>query len=280
MTPDLLRDLRRFEGLALRRQLLDLGHSPGAIARSISRGLARSPRRGWLCTPDAPIAAVRAVELGGKLGGASALETYGIWVDAGPVLIATPPSASRLPAVAVDERRIWVAERFPDRHGPQWRVSPRDALLQHAGAADRASLVASLDSALHSRKLTGPELTSLVSALPRSLRGIREQLDSRAMSGTESKLRLACVAAGLTVELQASINNVGFVDLLVEGWLIVEVDSRKFHDGPTDQHRDRVRDGNAVLGGYGHLRFNYPLVQFDLEWCVDVILTRLRSGRP
>lgn len=98
------------------------------------------------------------------------------------------------------------------------------------------------------------------------------------MSGTESKLRLACAAAGLSVELQASIAAVGQVDLLINGWLIVEVDSKRFHDGPTEQHRDRVRDGNAVLGNYGHLRFNYALVQYDLDWCVQVIVARLRQA--
>ena len=100
------------------------------------------------------------------------------------------------------------------------------------------------------------------------------------MSGTESKLRMACVAAGLRVEPQASIHRVGFVDLLIDDWLIVEVDSRKFHDQPTSQHRDRVRDGNAVLGSFGNLRFDYQLVQFELDWCVEVILARLRTGRP
>ena len=100
------------------------------------------------------------------------------------------------------------------------------------------------------------------------------------MSGTESKLRVACVSAGLCVESQASIDRVGFVDLLIDDWLIVEVDSRQFHDELIHQHRDRVRDGNAVLGNFGNLRFDYQLVQFELDWCVEVILARLKTGRP
>ncbi len=100
------------------------------------------------------------------------------------------------------------------------------------------------------------------------------------MSGTETKLRITCVQAGLRVDIQASIERVGFVDLLVDGWLVVEVDSHKHHDEPIQQHKDRVRDGNATLGGYGHLRFDYALVQFELAWCMEVIFARLASGRP
>jgi very-short-patch-repair endonuclease len=170
-------------------------------------------------------------------------------------------------------------DRFPDGSARPWRVSVRDALLQHATMVDRPSLIASIDSALNTRRMTTSELGALIQSLPKRLRGIKREVDGRSMSGTESKLRIACISIGLRVELQASIANVGFVDLLIDGWLIVEVDSRQFHDVPIQQHAGRVRDGNAVLGSFGHLRFDYQLVQFDIEWCLDVILARLKSGR-
>ena len=159
-------------------------------------------------------------------------------------------------------------------------MSVIDALLQHASVVDRPSLIASADSAIHKRQISALEFRLLVDALPEHLRGIGRQVDGRSMSGTESKLRVACVSAGLLVEPQASIVHVGFVDLLVDDWLIVEVDSREFHDGATQQHTDKVRDGNAVLGSFGTLRFDYQQVQFELEWCIEVILARLKSGRP
>jgi very-short-patch-repair endonuclease len=99
------------------------------------------------------------------------------------------------------------------------------------------------------------------------------------MSGPETKLRLACLRAGLDVDIQVAVPGVGFVDLLVEGWLTVEVDSHKFHDEPIQQHKDKVRDDNAILGGFGHLRFDYPLVQYELAWCLDVIRAELSSGQ-
>jgi len=277
---DIVRDLARFDYLARRVQLLQLGHSPGAIRRGVSAGSILSPRRGWLCTSDAPTDASRAVQLGGRLGGSSALRSYGVWADETDLIVATPSNASRLPALNRGERRVWLDDRFPQISDRQWRVSVLDALLQHASLVDRPSLVASVDSALNSRQLTPASFAKLIETLPAHLRRIRHDVDGRSMSGTESKLRLACIAAGLRVELQASIDRVGLVDLLVDGWLIVEVDSRQFHDEQIAQHRDRVRDGNAVLGNYGNLRFDYQLVQFELDWCIEVILVRLKSGRP
>lgn len=272
--------MNRFGGLARRSRLRELGASTRAVSLAVERGVLLVPRRGWVCTPAAPPEAVRAIELGGLLGGASALRSHGIWADGTELVVATAPTASRLPPVAANERRVWMNPRFAISSARPWRVSVLDALLQHATVADRPSLVASVDSALNTRRMTKSDFGLLLAALPQHLRGIRREVDGRSMSGTETKLRLACVAVGLRVELQASVANVGFVDLLIDGWLIVEVDSHQFHDAPTYQHNDRIRDGNAVLGGFGNLRFDYQMVQFELDWCIHVILARLKSGQP
>jgi very-short-patch-repair endonuclease len=277
---DILRDMTRFGGIARRSQLVALGASASSIQSLIRERRLSVPRRGWVNSSDAPAQAMRAIELGGIVGGRSALQIHGIWADGEGLVVATPQTASRLPPLAYGETRLWVRSRFPDGTDRLWRASVLDALLQHASMVDRQSLIASVDSALHHRRLSNAGLGQLIAALPEHLRGIRPQLDSRSMSGTESKLRLACIAAGLKVEPQAAINRVGFVDLLIDDWLIVEVDSRQFHDEAVHQHRDRIRDGNAILGSFGNLRFDYQLVQFEPDWCVEVILARLKSGRP
>ena len=280
MRRDIVADVNRFGGLALRSRLRELGATTRTVSLAVERGALRIPRRGWVCTASAPPDAVRAVQLGGILGGSSALRSYGIWVDGTGLVIATARTASRLPPLAANERRIWMNARFPIPAGRPWRVSVVDALLQHATVVDRPSLIASVDSAVHTHRMSPPELGRLIEALPERLHGIRREVDGRSMSGTETKLRLGCVEAGLRVELQASIAKVGFVDLLIDGWLIVEVDSHEFHDTPINQHHDRVRDGNAVLGSFGQLRFDYVLVQSHLDWCIQVILARLQDGPP
>ena len=170
------------------------------------------------------------------------------------LVVATSPTASRLPQARPGERRVWIRQRFPDGSARRWRVSALDALLQHASIVDRPTLIASVDSALYHHRLSASGLALLIDALPERLRGIQRDVDGRSMSGTEWKLRVACVSAGLRVEPRASIARVGLVDLLVDGWPIVEVDSREFHDGPTQQHTDKARD--------------------------EVILARLKPGRP
>jgi hypothetical protein len=185
---DILRDLDRFGGLARRSQLVSLGATTTSIRRAIVAGRVAVPRRGWISSASAPTPAVRALELGGILGGYSALQTYGVWSDGNGLVVATRPNASRLLPMSVGERRVWAITRFPNRGDRQWRVSLLDALLQNAGMVDRPSLVASIDSALHERPLSPAGLDLLIDALPRHLRGVRRQLDSQSMSGTESKL--------------------------------------------------------------------------------------------
>jgi hypothetical protein len=111
--------------------------------------------------------------------------------------------------------------------------------------------------------------------MPRNL-----ALDGNAMSGTETHMRLALVRAGYRVESQVFIASVGWVDLLVDGWYIVELDSRKFHDGVEQQTVDRLRDGNSGIAGYGHDRFMWSQVRHEMDWCLAVVAAGMRDGRP
>jgi very-short-patch-repair endonuclease len=280
MSRDLDEDMVRAKGLTTRRQLTALGHSRRSLLQAAAAGRLTVPRRGWIADTSAPPDALLAVMLGGQLGGASALESFGIWNDGGELVISCAPTASRLPSLGPNQRRLWIRRAFVEPSQLPWRVSVRDALLQHAMVSDRSSLIASIDSALYTRMLRPTQLADLVDALPARLKSVAREIDARSMSGTETKMRLACVAAGLRVDIQVTIPGVGTVDLLIDEWLIVEVDSRKHHDEPIQQHKDRVRDGNSVLGRFGHVRVDYLLVQHELSWCMDVIFARLAEGRP
>jgi very-short-patch-repair endonuclease len=63
---------------------------------------------------------------------------------------------------------------------------------------------------------------------------------------TISSLRLRSL--GFDVEPQVYINGVGFVDLLVEGRVIVELDGRQHRDDSAQYTKDRRRDRVAQLG--------------------------------
>jgi hypothetical protein len=205
----------------------------------------------------------------------------GIWVDDPAGLVVwTRPTASRLPPLDPAESRSYLAEAFPETSVHRWRVSVRDAILQHSRVAGRAEMVAVLDSALHRGLLTPGQLDEVLAAIPRRARPASSDLDAASMSGTESHLRFALRGRGYAVVTQASIARVGDVDLLVDGWFIVECDSRQFHGTVTDQNKDRRRDGNAALQRFGTARFTWEQVTFDLDWCVAVVEAGLRRGRP
>lgn len=209
------------------------------------------------------------------------MASHGIWIDEDAGLtVAYPSTASRLPALAATERRLWVDDTFPAITEKRWRVSVMDALLQLAHGVPRDSLIASIDSAIQLRRITREELRMLLEALPRRLHGIEREIDGLAMAGTETHMRLALRRAGYQVRSQVRLPGIGIVDLLVDDWLIVELDSRKYHGGADNQLRDRVRDGNAVITSYGHERFLWEQVRESMDWCLDVVEHRLRDGRP
>ncbi|GAB2453241.1 hypothetical protein GCM10027029_12950 [Conyzicola lurida] len=93
-------------------------------------------------------------------------------------------------------------------------------------------------------------------------------------------MRLALVRAGYRVETQVYVEGVGQVDILIDGWYILELDSKEFHDGTPQQTTDRRRDGNSVIAGYGHDRFMWSQVRYDMDWCLAVVAARISDGRP
>ena len=275
------RDLAAAGGLVRRAQLLSRGHSAASIRAAVQDKRLSVPRRGWLAADSADPMGLRAVMLGGQLGGDAALASWGIWVDSARGLTVTcSPNSSRLPEIAGSERRLWAVPRFPEVSPKAWRVSVRDALLQYATFASRDELIASLDSALNSRVLRRSELTELIAALPRRLRSVASEIDGTAMSGNETRFRLAARRAGFRVATQVTIPGVGIVDNLIDDWLIVEIDSKLYHGGEDNQFRDRTRDGNAVLRRYGHERFSPAQVQRQIDWCLAVVEARLAEGPP
>ncbi|KRB36683.1 DUF559 domain-containing protein [Microbacterium sp. Root180] len=130
-----------------------------------------------------------------------------------------------------------------------------------------------LDSALHLGHLHADDLDEFFAVLPRRYRRIRSLLDPRAESGAESLARLMLRTLGVDFEAQAEIAGVGRVDFLVNGWLIVECDSRAHHSDWAAQRRDRRRDQVAAARGYATFR---PIAE-DIFWDPAQVLAALRG---
>ncbi|MGA7148161.1 MAG: DUF559 domain-containing protein [Microbacterium sp.] len=95
-------------------------------------------------------------------------------------------------------------------------------------------------------------------------------------------MRLMLRAFGLSFEVQVVIDRVGRVDFVVEGWLIIECDSRAHHSDWESQRRDRRRDQAAAALGFATFR---PIAE-DIMWrsaevreaLAGLVTARRRSG--
>jgi very-short-patch-repair endonuclease len=274
------RSLARFGGLATRAQLRSIGETEREIRTSVVGGHVRVVRRSWLATKDADPAAVRAVELGGVLGGESALRFVRVWVshDTG-LCVAAPRTSSRLPTVRDGEYRVHPSD-FSWPTGRRWLSTVEDALVVLAGRTSAADLLASIDSALFTRALPASRLPDLFKRFPHRLAYLRRLVDARSESGIESLFRHAALNEGWYVSVQVNIPRVGRVDFVINGWLVVEVDGDQWHSTAAQRGADRVREAELVRIGMRSHRFSYSQIMTDLDGCIEVVRTLLASGRP
>ena len=90
--------------------------------------------------------------------------------------------------------------------------------------------------------------------------------DRRSQSIGESFARVALIAAGLRVEPQVKLAGVGYVDMIVEGVVVVEVDGFAYHSGRREYREDRRRDRViTVRHGLAELRFSHEDAVYETE---------------
>lgn len=148
-----------------------------------------------------------------------------------------------------------------------------DALTQAILCQSPRMAVATVDSAWHLGLVDGNDVAEVFRRLPRRYRRLQRLLDSRAESGTETLVRLMLRGLGIRPQLQVKIETVGYVDLLVDGWLIIECDSRAHHGDWAARLRDLRRDAAALRLGYATLR----LAAEDILYRPDEVLQLIRD---
>nr|BFF10570.1 hypothetical protein GCM10025699_18730 [Microbacterium flavescens] len=122
--------------------------------------------------------------------------------------------------------------------------------------------IATLDSALHRRLIGIDDLNTVFAALPARFHALRALVDARAESGPETLVRLMARVLGCDVRLQVEFDDIGRVDLLLDGWLVVECDSREFHQDWKTQVKDRERDVALAALGYCTLRVTAAMIMY------------------
>jgi hypothetical protein len=89
--------------------------------------------------------------------------------------------------------------------------------------------IASIDSALRTRFVTARQLDHLFSCLPQRLQHLRSEIVTAADSGNETIVRVRLRRAGFVVESQYPLPGTSRFDLLIDGVVTLDVDSRQWH---------------------------------------------------
>jgi very-short-patch-repair endonuclease len=250
--------------------LAERGLSRHAVSRLVSDGVLLRLRNGRYVPSHIHRDLIDAGRIGGRLDCVSLLSALGVFVRLTHLLHAQfDPATTRL----------------PPRHGviAHWRRSSAEpaalaadlieALVQACRCQCPRDAIATLDSAWHHTLVDEEGLAMVFARLPRRYRNLRALLDRRSESGAETLMRLLLRGLGVDVQVQVHIDGVGRVDLVVDGWLIVECDSRAHHEGWEAQKRDRARDMAAAALGYTTVR---PIAE-DIMYRMPAMLESMRA---
>ncbi len=239
--------LRRSSGLATRAQLLALGVPRRGLESAVRDGELVRRGRGYTA-PGAPPELVAAARAGAAVGCVSALAVRGVPVLAPARVHLLVASARYVHQVVLHraERPSGVEDLVPAA-GRAVRCLPRLEALVAADAVARLGVDTDL-----LRVAAGPRPGT-------AARWVLDHVEARAESPIESVLRGLVLDVGVReVVPQARIPGVGRVDLLVDGWLVLEADGFATHGTRTGFATDRERDAAAAALGLVTLRFTHP----------------------
>ncbi|WJL95285.1 type IV toxin-antitoxin system AbiEi family antitoxin domain-containing protein [Microbacterium sp. ET2] len=267
--------IRSHGGIVRGRQLLSYGATRSLLARAVDRGVIARVRSGVFATTEAEPLVLAAAAHGGELCCASALRHLGVWVldDRARLHVWLGSGGRRHPhpeCRCIDHR---------DAGGSAFGVvSLVQALVQVARCLGGEAFFCALESALRQGLLTRADRAEVRARVSARFRWLVDLARADADSGLESLVRLRLHRLGITVRSQVFISAVGVVDFLIGDRLILEIDGRQNHEGPSLRHKDLVRDAEAAALGYETLRFDYALVIHNWPRVERAILARLARG--
>jgi very-short-patch-repair endonuclease len=264
--------LRAAGGIARGRSL---GATRSDLSRAVAVGAIERVRNGVYALGASPDVCAAAAH-GGEVACVSALRAYGVWVleDSSRLHVWIGPNAR---AHAHDDCRC-VPHRDAGRSA-FGIMSVVHALVQVAACCGSECFFVAFESAWRLGLLSATDRAEIRRLVSARYRWLVDLARPDADSGLESLLRLRLHRLGVLLECQVRIAGVGIVDFLLDGCLVIEVDGRDNHDGPSLRHKDLVRDAEAAAQGYETLRFDYPLIVHDWPRVERAILARLAVVR-
>ncbi len=253
----------RHGGALDRRRLHELGATDHDLRGALKAGSLNRPRRGWYSTWPERDPRFRAMRVGGRLTGISAVAALGGWVlGRHPLHVAVPTNAARLRnqwrrdlrrADARDDDVVvhWVGPAH-DRTSSTGVVDLVEALELVCRVEPLEQAIAAIDWALATGRIDRIDRAVLAERLG-PLGVLVALADERCESLPESLARTRLRAAGLQVVPQVHWKgDLERIDLVIEGTVALEVDGEEFHRDTFED--DRWRDLELTDAGYHALR--------------------------
>ncbi|MBX3100020.1 MAG: hypothetical protein KF761_10625 [Salinibacterium sp.] len=276
---DVPRLVESLGGFADKTQLVARGARDRDLTRAVGQQEVSRIRRGWYTThpPDAP--AVRAVRIGGRLTGVSAIAEWGGWVLRTPTLhVSVPDNAARLRPTGKNVRIHWDSRALSTR-GTTTAVALIDALVRVVLDEDLETAVAAIDWALHTGRLDRIDFEKFVLALPTDRRWVATWVDGTCESLPESLSRTRLRLAGHHVLSQVPLGSQR-IDLVIDTLVALETDGDEFHR----EHFERDRRKDLAIATAGYLSLRVPARMVFNEWPVVILaverLLNTHANRP
>jgi len=269
-----------------RADLLEAGSSGDDITRAVKAGTLVRLRRDHYSYADVDARVAEAVRVGGRVSCVTLLQMLGVFVlKSSGLHMHLLPHMSRIRTRA-SRSTVMHWSRSTQRDGPRHVVLLGDAVRQSILCQQPRAAIATLDSLLHLGLATRAQLEELFTLVPARLHVLLSLVDASAESGPETYMRLILRTLGVSYETQVVIPGVGRVDFVVDGWLIIECDSKEFHEGWDKQVADRNRDISSARLGYITIRpvasdilFDSNAVRQSISGVLDAFGSRARSRR-
>ncbi|HEY8589873.1 MAG TPA: hypothetical protein VIL55_10010 [Naasia sp.] len=132
-----------------------------------------------------------------------------------------------------------------------------------------------LDSLIHRRIASERLIRDVLARIPDHYGALAARLDGRSEEGIETIARVRLADAGIVAEPQVVVPGIGRVDLLIDGWLAIEVDGRETHAQQAAFTSDRRRTALLLQRGIDVLHFSYSQVIYEWPLVLGTVLSML-----
>lgn len=273
-------------GFARKRELVARGARDRDLTNAVRSGEVARARNGWYSSVATSDARFRAIRVGGRLTGASALQLSGAWMrDTKTLHVSLPRNSARLRSQWNRTDKLTALRKHgaivhwdPDevvRGGTRTSVTLTDALFTFLLDAPFEEAIAVLDWALRTRAIDFADLDAIIRRLPARLRGIRGWVDPSCDSYPESLTRTRLRMHGHSVSSQIPVGRGELIDLVVEHHVGLEVDGREHHQDRF--HKDRRKDLRIAIEGRHALRISVPMLEWDWSEILAAIAAALQA---